>query len=275
MQKEAVWRDAERIDVHNHVWQAGGGQTTGSCGALDVGHAERLLAKGEKLGIDCFCVSTPLTSDAPTPEEVRAANNAVLEAMRISDRFLGFCFLNPGDVAEALKEIERCVVEGGMMGIKLYNQYFVCDPAQRPVMERAAELGVPVLMHAGKVTDTETRKRQPRLSHAGHFLKAAEMFPETTLIQGHIGGGGDWEWNLRVLEEAPSNVYIDTSGSVIDTGIVDRTVATLGVDRVLFATDGILEEGIGKLLDADLDEGDRARIFAGNARAIFSRRAGL
>ena len=273
-EKEAVWRGAERIDVHNHVWRAGRGQVDGPSGGLDVGRAERLLAKGEKLGIDCFCVSTPLTGDAPTPEEVRAANDAVLEAMRMSDRFLGFCFLNPGEAAAALEEMERCIVEGGMMGVKLYHQYVVCDPAQRPVMERAAELAVPVLMHAGKVTDTENLRRQPRLSHAGHFLKAAEMFPETTLIQGHIGGGGDWEWNLRVLEEAQANVYIDTSGSVIDTGIVDRTVATLGVDRVLFATDGILEEGVGKLLNADLGEADRAQIFGGNARAIFSRRRG-
>jgi len=274
MEREAAWREAKRIDVHNHVRRARGGQTAGSGEALDVDHAERLLAKGEKLGIDCFCVSVPLTGDAPTPDQVRAANDAVLEAMRMSDRFLGFCFVNPGDAAAALEEMERCIVEGGMMGVKLYHQYVVCDPAQRPVMERAAELGVPVLMHAGKVTDTENLTRQPRLSHAGHFLKAAEMFPETPLIQGHIGGGGDWEWNLRVLEEAPANVYIDTSGSVIDTGIVDRTVATLGVDRVLFATDGILEEGVGKLLEANLDEADRARVFGGNVREIFARRRG-
>ena len=60
----------------------------------------------------------------------------------------------------------------------------------------------------------------------------------------------------------------------IDTGIVDRTVATLGVDRVLFATDGILEEGVGKLLEANLDEADRARVFGGNVREIFARRRG-
>ena len=69
-EKEAVWRGAERIDVHNHVWRAGRGQVDGPSGGLDVGRAERLLAKGEKLGIDCFCVSTPLTGDAPTPEDI-------------------------------------------------------------------------------------------------------------------------------------------------------------------------------------------------------------
>jgi len=196
----------------------------------------------------------------------------VLEAMALSPRFLGFCFLNPGYAREALAEMERCIVQGGMVGVKLYHQYLVCDPAQTPVMERAAELGVPVLMHAGRVMDAANRARQPRLSHAGHFVRAARMFPDTQLIEGHIGGGGDWEWNLRTLEDSPPNVHIDISGSVIDSGIVDRTVAAMGVERVLFATDGILEEGVGKVLAARLEEADRKRIFADNARALLRGR---
>jgi len=269
MQAKAVpWQDARRIDAHNHVWDVnrGGPQS----GKLDLRDAERLLDKADKLGIDYICVSMPLVSDAPTPDEVRLANDVVLQAMGLSVRFVGFCFVNPGYAKEALQEIERCVVDGGMVGIKLYHQYLVNDPAQRPVMERAAELGVPVLMHAGKVMDAASRARQPRLSNAAHFCAAALLFPDTTLIQAHIGGGGDWEWNLRVLETCPPNVYIDTSGSVIDRGIVDRTVATMGVGRVLFATDGSLEEGVGKVLEADLTPEEQARIFAGNIRALLA-----
>ena len=265
-----MWQDAQRIDAHNHVRdikRGGGGPWSGK---LDVRDAERLLGKGDRLGIDYFCVSVPLTSETPTPDEVRLANDVVLQAMELSDRFVGFCFVNPGYAKEALQEIERCIVDGGMVGVKLYHQYLVNDPAQRPVMDRAAELGVPVLMHAGKVMDTITRARQPRLSNAAHFVSAAQMFPDTTLIQGHIGGGGDWEWNLRVLETCPPNVHIDTSGSVIDRGIVDRTIATLGVNRVLFATDGSLEEGIGKVLEADLGPEDRAKVFCGNARDLLA-----
>jgi predicted TIM-barrel fold metal-dependent hydrolase len=269
--KAVPWEDARRIDVHNHVWDIRRGGSGLQSGKLDVRHAERLLYKGDKLGIDYYCVSVPLMSDAPTPDEVRMANDVVLQAMDLSDRFVGFCFVNPGYAREALQEIERCIADGGMVGIKLYHQYLVCDPAQRPVMDRAAELGVPVLMHAGKVMDAVTRARQPRLSNAAHFLSAAKMFPDTTLIQAHIGGGGDWEWNLRVLETCPPNVYMDTSGSVIDRGIVDRTIATLGVDRVLFATDGSLEEGVGKLLEADLKPDEQATVFAGNARSLLAR----
>ena len=260
-----------RIDIHNHVRSAGPGADT-YCAELDVRRADELLARCDKLDIDRICVSTPRGGDAPTPEEVRSANDVVLAAMARSERFIGFCFLNPGYARESLEEMERCIVDGGMMGVKLYHQYVVCDPAQTPVMARAAELRVPVLMHAGKLMDAPTRARQPRISDAGHFVKAAAMFPDTTLIQGHIGGGGDWEWNLRMLEEAPPNVHIDTSGSVIDAGIVDRTVAAMGVDRVLFATDGSLEEGVGKVLDANLSEDESSRVFGGNAQALLAAR---
>ena len=249
------------IDIHNHV-------SAGKEGHLDRPRAEALLEGAARLGIQRLCVSLPLTAEQPTPEEVRRANDVVLEAMAANERFIGFCFVNPGYAREAVAEIERCVVCGGMRGIKMYHQYLVCDPAQTTVMERAAELGVPVLMHAGKVMDTVTRRLQPRLSHAEHFVRAAALFPRTTLIQGHIGGGGDWEWNLRHLERRPG-VYLDISGSVVDAGIVARTVAALGVEHVLFATDGALEEGVGKTLAAGLSDEDLFHVCQGNAERLL------
>jgi hypothetical protein len=243
-------------------------------GNLDQEQAERDLERAAKLGIDVLCTSFPLSTDCPSPEEVRLANDVTREAMALSERFLGFCFVNPGFARESLAEIERCIVDGGMVGIKLYHQYRICDPIQTPVMERAAELGVPVLMHAGKGRDRETQIQQPRLSDASHFVRAAAMFPDTMLIHGHIGGGGDWEWALRHLEHRPPNLYLDSSGTVVDAGIVDKAAAAIGVDHLLFATDMSMEEGVGKVLDAELTEEERERIFAGNMKAILARRKG-
>ena len=99
------------------------------------------------------------------------------------------------------------------------------------------------------------------------------MFPDTMLIQGHIGGGGDWEWNLRVLEEIKSpNYYIDLSGSVIDRHIARRTVEAIGIDHVLFATDESFEEGVGKVLDGEFSDGELEKIFHRNLETIFERR---
>lgn len=249
------------IDIHNHVHP-------GRDGRLDRSAAAALLEGCARLRIRRICVSNPLTGEQPSPDEMRWANDVVLEAMAMDARFIGFCFVNPGYAREAVAEIRRCVADGGMRGVKLYHQYLVCDPAQTAVMELAAELGVPVLMHAGKVMDTQTRRLQPRLSHAEHFVRAAALFPRTVLIQAHIGGGGDWEWNLRHLETRPG-VYVDISGSVVDAGIVRRTVAALGVDRVCFATDGSLEEGVGKLLAAGLGLPELRQVCQGNAERLL------
>ncbi len=253
------------IDAHNHL-------SVNAAMDLNRADAENVLRAADRLGIDTLCVSIPLTAPCPSPDEFIRVNNAVAEGMRMNRRFLGFCFVNPGYQDEALREVERCIVKEKMAGIKLYHQYLICDPVMKPLMTLAAGLGVPVLMHAGKCTDAESLKSQPLLSNALHFLKAAEMFPETTLIQGHIGGGGDWEWNLRVLEKRPPNVYIDTSGSVIDRGIVRRTIDALGIDHVLFATDGIFEEGVGKVIDAGLRESEYQKLFRDNFQRILAMR---
>jgi len=91
------------------------------------------------------------------------------------------------------------------------------------------------------------------------------------LINGHIGGGGDWEWSIKALKNVP-NVYVDTSGSVVDEGIVEMCVKYLGAERVLFGTDLSMEAGVGKILGADLTEEQRELIFWKNIDGILRRR---
>lgn len=254
------------VDVHNHV-------DADSDGKLDHAKAQALLDGASRLGIMKIGVSMPRNDETVNPDEFCRRNDMIIEAMEMSDRFIGFCFVDPHFPEEAVAEIERCIVKHGMAGIKLYHQFFICDDAQKPVMDKAAELGVPVLMHAGKCTDPKTIAAQPRLSNAGHFLEALKKFPDTILIQAHIGGGGDWEWNLRMLEGITSdNYYIDISGSVIDSGIVRRTIEAVGADRVLFSTDMLLEEGVGKLLAAKPTREEFVKICSGNWNRIVSRR---
>lgn len=254
------------VDAHNHV-------CPGADGKLDVERANSLLQGCARLGIDRICVSRPFTDSQVPPEQFQAGNKVVWQAMQHSTRFLGFCFVDAHYPVESRAEIEHCIVTRKMLGIKLYHQYYINADEQRPVLDKAAELGVPVLMHAGKCTDPATLAAQPRLSHAGHFREALQKYPDTILIQGHIGGGGDWEWNLRTLEGINSdNYYIDLSGSVIDAGMIRRCVKTVGCERVLFATDGSLEEGVGKLLAANLSEPELRLICRGNFERILARR---
>lgn len=254
------------VDMHNHLWA--GPQP----GLADPAAVKRLLHAADLLGIERIGISNPITNESITPNEIKLANDVTLDAIKHSRRLFGFAFVDPRDPANAVAEIDRCA-KLGIAGVKLYHQLLVCDQAQRPVMEAAARWGIPVLMHAGFVTDPETISRQPRLSHAGHFLRALEMFPDTTLIQAHIGGGGDWEWNLRMLDGIKSDrFFIDLGGSVCDADIVRRTIDAVGASRVLFATDMSMEEGVAKLDAAKLGDLELEAILSGNWRRIEARR---
>ena len=253
------------VDMHNHVWFDENKH-------LDVSGTKRLLDAADRLGIEKIGISLPLLTERVTPEEFRYANDTVLEAMSMSSRFIGFAFVDPYFADEARQEIIRCI-NAGMAGVKLYHQFTMDDDAQKPVCDTAAELGVPVLMHAGLGRDPETCSQQPRLSNAQHFLNALEKFPDTVFIQGHIGGGGDWEWNLQVLRNISSDRYfIDLSGSVCDAEIVRRTVEAVGINRVLWATDMSMEESVAKLDAAQLSEEELHLVLHGNFERIQAMR---
>jgi predicted TIM-barrel fold metal-dependent hydrolase len=230
----------------------------------------------ELLMIDQIWCSLPVTQGLPTPDESRACNDQVYEAMRAyPDRIRGFCYVNPGYRTQALEEIERCVRALGMIGVKLYRQYKANDPVVFPVIEKAISLRVPVLWHAGNQTTMirgQLSQTDKNTSHAGDIAELARRYPEAMLIEGHIGGGGDWEWAIRQLRHVP-NVYLDTSGSVIDAGMIEMAVGVLGVERLLFGTDMTMEGGVGKILGADLTDGQREMIFWRNAVRILSSRS--
>ena len=157
-----------------------------------------------------------------------------------------------------------------MIGIKLYNQYRINDPVVHPILELATERRVPILQHAGYPVP-EHRASQPLISHGIHFSEASEKYPDAILIHAHIGGGGDWEHTVREMRQASPNVYIDVSGSNLDDGQVEYAVSELGVERVLFGTDGTMAGSVGKVLDADLTEDEREHIFWTNAERILAQ----
>ena len=253
-----------KIDCHMHV--NGNTRNWGWRGN------DKIIDAADRLGIDKLCCSIPITSGMPDPDQVRRCNDDVLEAMRrYPERILGYCFVNPGYQKESIDEMERCIVKHGMMGIKLYNQYKCSDPVVFPIVEKAIDLGIPILEHAGYVSDPAQAARQPNLSNALHFVDLAARYPEAMLIEAHIGGGGDWEWTIKTLRQS-STVYLDTSGSVIDEGMIEMAVEMLGARRILFGTDMTMEGGVGKVLGARITESQREDIFWRNMAAILEKR---
>jgi predicted TIM-barrel fold metal-dependent hydrolase len=241
-------------------------------GSLDTEYCDATIEAGDLLGIDVFCVSDLQLTGPLTYAEFHGANERVKQAIaRHPKRYRGYCYVNPSD-PKALDEVKARVKDDGFIGVKLYNQHFIDDEIVAPILQLASDWQIPVLQHAGHPTDPVTQKTQPNISDAAHFVRAAERFPKLILIEAHIGGGGDWEWALKHLRNAPS-VYLDTSGSVIDEAMVDKAVDALGYERVLFGTDMTLEGGVGKILDANLSDEQRARVLGGTFASILQKRA--
>ncbi|AGA25084.1 amidohydrolase family protein [Singulisphaera acidiphila] len=230
---------------------------------------QALIDAADRLGINQLCCSLLTPKRPATPEGFRECNRWTLDAMkRFPGRVLGYAFVNPGYKDEALEDIKRCVGEG-FIGIKMYNDFFATDPVVFPIVELAIELGVPILHHAGHLH--YFLKEQPHISDGGHFAELAGRYPEARLICAHACGGGDWEWTIKALRHAPT-VYLDTSGSVTDDGVIEFAVKTLGADRLVFGCDMSMTVGVGRIQGADLDATTKAKILGGNMEAILKGR---
>lgn len=261
------WRAMRKFDAHNHISIASAPRPT-----VDWSRAENMIEAARQLGIEKLCSSHPVTAGALVDiEVVREANNAVLAAMkRYPNTVLGQCFVQPGNGAAALDEIDRCL-DAGMIGIKLYNQFRFSDPAIFPIAEKCIQRGIPFLGHSGHILDPKTLAQQPKTSDSRDFCALSRRYPELLLILGHVNGGGDWEWAIKGLRDCP-NVYVDTSGSVLEDPTIEMCVRELGHRRVLFATDQTMEACVGKILSAELTPEQREDIFWRNLQRIFDRR---
>lgn len=252
--KMQLFRECTVVNWHEHVW-------FNAYGGLDIESCDRLVEAAQSTYTDYLVCSLPITRGNPTLEEIEKCNDTLYEAMRRHPGILkGMAYINPGYVKESLDEVERCINELGMIGVKLYNQYYISDPIVRDLIEKCIELDIPILEHAGKLNFMP--HTQPFISDGTHFAKVAKDYPEAVLIHAHICGGGDWQWSLKAISPYP-NIYTDTSGSVYDEGIIEATVNALGAERMLFGTDGSYSPGIGKMLSAEISEAEKVEILSG------------
>lgn len=254
-----------RIDAHAHIDPPPEGT-----GQITWLQDQRLIDAADALEIDYLCCSCLSSRRPAVPEDFIACNTHLHAAIRhFGARILGYAYVNPGHQKESLAEIDRCIHDLGFIGVKLYNEYKFFDPAVRPVIEKCIELDVPILHHAGHTW--WPLPGQPFISDAGDLGAALREYPEATVICGHVGGGGDWEWTIKALRDHP-RLYVDTSGSVVDDGMIEKAVELLGCERLLFACDMSMTAGVGKILGADLTDAQRALIFSGNMRRLLKGR---
>lgn len=232
---------------------------------------EAAIAAADRFGVDTL-VCMVMTPKPATPELFRRANDRTIACMeRWGERIWGWAYVNPGYGREALAEIERCRQYPNFVGIKFFDDYTITNPVNFPVIERCIELGWGIVNNQQRVT-AQVADWPANRTNAGHIAEVSRRYPEAKLIADHIGGGGDWEWACKVLADAPG-VHLEISGSVFDEGMMELALQTVGVDRLLFATDSSIASSVGKLraLGHLLPPGELEKVASGNFLRLVGR----
>lgn len=203
----------------------------------------------------------------PRDGDLGVANKEVAAVVRDHpDRLVAIARVDPWDGDDAIAQLTSAVQEGGAKGVFLHpdeETFQINDTRWRPIAERAAELGVAVLVSTGHHCRSE----------AGQVASFAEWCPSVPVImtnggQLNISGLGQVDAELAL---ALPNVHIFTSGVYRDD-FLERAVRTFGADRVLFASFAP-QFDVGyerrRVYQVHIPEEERALVLAGNAQRLF------
>lgn len=228
----------------------------------------RLLRIADRLGVERLCVFMGMDwSYDPDPARLRLENDQVLRAIRhFPDRAFGFVYLSPKHVEASLAELDRCVRDGPMVGVKLWVAERCNAPSLDPILHRATELLAPVFQHTWmKITGNLPGESTPE-----DLAELAARHPRASILCGH--SGGDWERGIRAVRPFP-NVSVDLGGGDPVAGITELAVRELGADRVVYGSDAggrSFASQLGKVLGARISEADRQRVLGGNLRRLLT-----
>lgn len=224
----------------------------------------RLIVAADRMEIDRLIVSMGLGwSHDPSPADLTRQNDDVLRALdHWNHRAFGLVYVSPKHVEASLREIDRCVRDGPMIGLKLWVAER-CDSARADeLVRRAQELKAVVFQH----TWIKTGGNLPGESTPMDLAALAARHPEATFICGHTGG--QWEIGVRAVRALP-NVAVDLGGGDPTAGFVETAVRELGAERVLYGSDApgrSYASQLAKVFGANVTESERALILGENLR---------
>lgn len=197
----------------------------------------------------------------------KTINDGAFDAFGVRLRSFGGIHPDSDNVDAELAEIKAL----GLKGIKLhpdYQQTFIDDPKNLRIIEKAAELGLLVSVHAGLdygFTDCthctpERSKNMLRLTGVDNVILA------------HMGGFAMWERVADLL--VGEKVYFDTGvvARYMDKRLASDIVRAHGADKVLFATDSpwaSYEDSVEFVSSLDLTAQEKNMIFGENAARLL------
>ena len=243
-------------DVHTHLF----------AGSYEKDR-NTLLKAAEVFGISKLFVSS-LEAGLPNPteEQATAANIETFKFKKdYPDLIEGYIYVSP-EHKNSLKLLRQGMEDWGACGLKLWVSTYCDDEHVFPLVEQMIEYNAPILIHSfhkavGQLSNETT---------ACHVANLAKRYPEAKLLMAHQGGNAYHA--LPVIRDF-ENVSVDISCSISRGDDLAYTIEMLGEDRILYGTDmpGIYVANLGKVMDLDISQQLRDKIFYKNAQKLFGR----
>jgi predicted TIM-barrel fold metal-dependent hydrolase len=238
------------------------------------------------------------------PDVARIANDFIAgHVARRPNRFFGLCVLPLQDTAASLAELERCAA-AGFKGVLLYSNLagrFPDDKSLWPVYERAAALGMPLLLHPALPVTVEYVHEYEMTASLGNMFENTialtriimsgllDAVPGLQVVCPHLGGTlpyiiGRLEHQVKVLKRGPTHltrspleylrlIWFDVVSPLPEA--MRFCANLLGTDKLLFASDDpwVSPAAIVDCVErAGFDADEKARIYHRNAQRLFRLR---
>lgn len=239
-------------------------------GATAEQRARNLVHYARRFGITkliCF-MGWPFDAD-PSPETMRRQNEQVGAAIAaMPNQLLAYVYVNPKHTHESLREIDRWMAHGPMVGVKLWVAVRCHDRRLDPIVERVTELGGVVFQH----TWIKTTGNLAGESTPADLVQLARRHPRARFICGHAGG--NWELGIRMVR-AQENISVELAGSEPTAGFTEMAYRELGAERLIYGSDAggrSFASQLAKILDAQIPLSAKQAALATNLRRLLAPR---
>lgn len=252
-----------RIDVwnlHCHLYGL-----PGTTGEEKVGNTLKIA---DRLGINrlIFYMGMEVGSANPTTQDIRRYNDECMAAIKPHHpRVLGFVYLNPDHPEFCLEELDRCVKNGPLVGVKLWVARRCNARELDAIVDHATELKAPIYQH----TWMNIAGNKPGESTPADIVELAARHPDAKLICGH--SGGDWERGIRIIRSTPS-LTLELAGFDPAAGVAEMALRELGPERLIYGSDTggrSFASQIAKVRGADIPASAKRLALGGNLRRLL------
>lgn len=212
--------------------------------ASDDPRAESLLAEMEESGID-RSILLPVDFEVAFPGQevpMQEVNRLHAElARQHPKRIIAFAGIDPRR-SNALELFTQCVQDWGMQGLKLHPSagYYPNQKEVYPLLEKASEWKIPVLIHTGSMMVPLRSK----YSQVIYLDDLGADFPDLTVIAAHCGGVFGYQQMISLMT-TKLNILVDISAWQLPATknypyfcrALREVMDFAGCERILFGSD--------------------------------------